>query len=64
MAHVGPYDQMQAAYAALDEWVRSHGEPSARVSWEVYGDWQQDPNKLRTDIYYQLTGSIDSPATT
>ena len=55
---------MQAAYAALDEWVRSHGEPSARVSWEVYGDWQQDPNKLRTDIYYQLTGSIDSPATT
>jgi hypothetical protein len=24
------------------------------VSWEVYGDWEDDPAKLRTDIYFLL----------
>ncbi len=22
--------------------------------WEVYGDWDDDPSKLRTDVFYLL----------
>lgn len=54
VAYFGPYDQMRSAYAALDAWVRDHGEPTSHVSWEVYGDWSPDPTQLRTDIYYKL----------
>ena len=55
VAHIGPYSQMQTAYAALDEWARAHGEPRAQLSWELYGDWTEDPNALRTDIFYKLS---------
>lgn len=55
VTHLGPYDQMQPAYAALDEWVRSHDQPDSQVSWEIYGDWTDDPSQLRTDIYYLLS---------
>ena len=55
VAHWGAYDQMQAAYAALDKWCEAHSEPRRRVSWEVYGDWSDNPTQLRTDIYYTLT---------
>ena len=26
----------------------------AGVSWEVYGDWADDPGQRRTDIYFLL----------
>ena len=31
----------------------AHGR-LARVNWEVYGDWDDDPAKRRTDIYFLL----------
>jgi hypothetical protein len=27
----------------------------AGVHWEVYGDWSEDPAKLRTDVYATVT---------
>jgi hypothetical protein len=45
---------MHTAYAALDEWCVTHGEPQSHVSWEVYGDWSDKTEHLRTDIYYAL----------
>jgi hypothetical protein len=24
------------------------------VSWELYGHWEDDPAKLRTDVFYLL----------
>ena len=54
VAYFGEYSQMGEGYAALDQWCAEHGRRRAGVSWEVYGDWNDDPAKLRTDIYTLL----------
>jgi len=38
-------------YAALDQWYAASGRHSAGVNWEVYGDWDENPARLRTDVY-------------
>jgi hypothetical protein len=43
------------AYEALDQWCAANGRRQAGVSWEVYGDWDDDPAKRRTDIYKLLS---------
>jgi effector-binding domain-containing protein len=53
-AHYGEYSAMSTAYAALESWCRDNGRRPAGVNWEVYGDWDQDPAKLRTDVYVLL----------
>ena len=40
-AHVGPYDAMEPAYAALRAWVHAHGGEPVGDAWEVY---LSDPN--------------------
>ena len=52
--HVGAYNGLPDANAALREWCRAHGRAIAGPSWEVYGHWDSDPAKLRTDVYYLL----------
>ncbi|HVE94494.1 MAG TPA: GyrI-like domain-containing protein [Acidimicrobiales bacterium] len=51
--HWGDYSAMPDAYRALEAWCaqndRSHAE-----GWEVYGDWDDDPAKRRTDIFFRL----------
>jgi effector-binding domain-containing protein len=53
-AHFGDYSAMAPAYAALARWCEENGRPPAGVSWEVYGDWEDDPAKRRTDVYFLL----------
>jgi effector-binding domain-containing protein len=53
-AHFGDYAQMAPAYDALEQWWTGSGRRPAGVSWEVYGDWDDDPAKVRTDIYFLL----------
>jgi effector-binding domain-containing protein len=53
-AHYGEYSGMARAYAALERWCAGHGRRQAGVNWEVYGDWDDDPAKRRTDIYFLL----------
>jgi effector-binding domain-containing protein len=54
IAHFGDYAEMHGAYQALGEWCASNERARTGVSWEVYGDWDDDPAKRRTDIYVQL----------
>jgi len=56
-AHFGDYARMAPAYAALEQWWTGSGRRPAGVSWEVYGDWDDDPAKVRTDIYFLLSPS-------
>jgi AraC family transcriptional regulator len=43
--HSGPYDQLQAAYAALEEWIMAHGFRPAGAPWEAYlNDPTDHPN--------------------
>jgi effector-binding domain-containing protein len=54
-AHCGEYSQLGAAYAAVTEWCTGNGRKQAGVTWEVYGDWAEDPADLRTDVFFLLS---------
>jgi len=47
---------MKPAHVAIHNWAREKGYKLARPSWEVYGHWNDDPAKLRTDIFYLIAG--------
>ena len=49
--HSGDYSQMGKTHGALMAWCAEQGHQLAGVGWEVYGDWHEDPAKLRTDVY-------------
>lgn len=53
-AHYGEYSLTGGAYDALDQWCAANGRSQAGVNWEVYGDWDDDPAKRRTDVYALL----------
>jgi effector-binding domain-containing protein len=53
-AHYGEYSAMSSAYAALESWCRANGRRPAGVNWEVYGDWDENPANVRTDVYMLL----------
>jgi effector-binding domain-containing protein len=53
-AHYGEYSDLAAAYAALEQWCQDNGRRAAGVNWEIYGDWDDDPAKRRTDVYFLL----------
>jgi effector-binding domain-containing protein len=52
--HYGEYSDLASAYAALELWCTDTGRRPAGVNWEVYGDWDEDPVKRRTDVYFLL----------
>ena len=55
--HSGPYDQLPAAYAALEEWIAANGFRSADGPWEAYlndpAD-HPDPLEWKTEICWPL----------
>jgi len=59
-AHIGPYNRLGDAYDALHRWVKANGYTLAGPSWEVYGHWEDDPAKLRTDLYLLLQPPTDT----
>jgi effector-binding domain-containing protein len=60
--HIGPYDQLGETYDAIMAWVRGHGRRLAGVNWEIYGDWNDDPAKLETDVYMLVEPEGYAPA--
>ena len=54
--HFGPYNRLGQAHEAILRWCRDHDRTLAGPSWEIYGHWDDDPAKLRTDVYYLLVG--------
>ena len=50
-AHLGSYEQLGRSYRAAKEWSRQNGYRLKGTVWEVYGDWDDDPANLRTDIF-------------
>jgi effector-binding domain-containing protein len=53
--HVGPYDGLPRAHEAIHVWARETGRALAGTSWEIYGDWNNDPTKLETTVMYLLS---------
>ncbi len=52
--HLGPYDGLAQAHAAIRAWAKESGRAFAGTSWEIYGDWTDDPTKIETAVMYLL----------
>jgi len=50
--HMGPYRELQTSHQAVAGWSRRNGHNLAGTCWEIYGDWNEDPTQLRTDIFH------------
>ena len=57
--HLGPYPGLGAAHDAVHQWCRANNHRLAGPSWEIYehweSEWDTDPSRIRTDVYYLLT---------
>ena len=60
--HTGPYSGLGAAHQAIIHWCKEHGVVRTGVWWEVYGDCQEDPAQLETEVYYSVRQFADRPA--
>jgi len=56
--HFGPYQHLRSAHDAIRDWCSRNGHALAGTHWEIYGhwldEWNRDPSKIRTDVYYLL----------
>ena len=55
--HSGPYDKLQAAYAALEEWIAVNGFHPADAPWEAYLNDPADhpnPQDWKTEVCWPL----------
>ena len=52
--HIGPYDRLGDGHDAIHRWCAAHNRKIAKASWEIYGDWNNDPARLETTIKYLL----------
>ena len=52
--HVGPYDRLGDAHNVIHAWCAANNRKIAHASWEIYGDWRDNPALLETTIKYLL----------
>ncbi len=56
--HYGPYGLLCEAHEAIRQWCATNGHVLAGPNWEIYGhwddEWNDDPTKIRTDVFYLL----------
>jgi len=53
--NVGSYDNLAAAHDAIHSWRAANGRAFGGWSWEIYGDWTDEPTKLEVQVVYLLT---------
>jgi effector-binding domain-containing protein len=63
--HYGPYQKLCHAHEAIRLWSRQQGYSLAGPNWEIYGhwleEWNADPSKIRTDVFYLLADDGERP---
>jgi len=55
--HVGPYETLSDAYAAIQEWMESQGLTSMAPPWECYltdPAENPDPNTWKTEVFWPI----------
>jgi effector-binding domain-containing protein len=50
----GSYDGLDGAHRAVLQWCSTSGHALTGTRWEIYGDWDDDPAKVETAVYYLL----------
>jgi DNA gyrase inhibitor GyrI len=53
--HVGGYDRLRETHDAIHAWAAAHQRSFGGRSWEIYGDWSDDPSRLETTVVYLLS---------
>ena len=58
VTHFGPYGRLGEAHQSIRQWCAAESRALAGTNWEVYGhwvdEWNNDPSRIRTDIFYLL----------
>lgn len=52
--HWGQYSGLGGAHNAIREWCAANGCEIMGPFWEIYGHWDDDWAKVRTDVLYRL----------
>jgi effector-binding domain-containing protein len=52
--HIGPYDRLRQTHDAVQAFAAANNRALAGKSWEIYGDWNDDPARLETTVMYLL----------
>jgi effector-binding domain-containing protein len=52
--HMGAYQRLGDAHAAIRAWCAQQQRAFAGPNWEIYGHWTDDPEQVRTDVFYLL----------
>jgi effector-binding domain-containing protein len=55
VAHFGSYAELGVSHRAVVEWARTNGKALTGTCWEIYGHWNDDPEKVRTDLFHLLS---------
>ena len=59
--HLGPYHLLGDTHKQVLAWIEAHDLRATGICWEIYDhwrvEWDQNPSQIRTDVFYQLTGS-------
>ena len=62
--HHGPNARLHEAHETIRSWCRNKGYTLAGPSWEIYGHWEdqwnRDPTRIRTDVFYLLAADRTS----
>jgi effector-binding domain-containing protein len=53
--HRGPYNGLADAHRAVIDWCAAQGLQPAGPRWEIYGPHHDDPDQLRTEVFYLLS---------
>jgi len=52
--HVGPYERLKETHDAIHAWAAANRRSIGGQSWEIYGDWSDNPSTLETTVMYLL----------
>lgn len=52
--HLGPYENLRTVHTAIVEWCAANGEDITGLNWEHYGQWNADPKRRLTEVFYLL----------
>jgi effector-binding domain-containing protein len=52
--HVGHFHRISEAHTAIRQWCDEQGLAIAGPSWEIYGDWTDDPRDIESEVCFLL----------